>query len=1047
MKLKKPLIVASIILLVLIIAPTIAVIVVYKNQKGLTQDLIHSLNQSFEGELSVGDSHIAPFANFPYISLDFSDVTFLSEKFIPTDTIYHFKDVYVGFRIWDILKGNLEISSIKLTQGDLNLSKDLEGKINLLTAKSMHSEQEKEEPTSKFNMDLASILLSDVEVKFHDQGSLDTYFFHIGNADAGFNMGSEMIKIRLLSKLIFDMELEGEPTFFSNKHIDLDFLLDYNLENSIVKLQRSNFSLEGVRLNVSGQVDLDDDWNMDIRVNGEKPDFNLIAAFLPQESGDFVRRYKNEGDVFFQGRINGKISNGNTPAIGVEFGCDNAYFLNPEREKKVEDLRFSAFYTNGSGRNLQTSEFQLLNFNAKPEQGTFQGRLIVKDFTNPYIDINLNADLDLGFLGEFFEIEGLQGISGQVIVNMDFNELIDLDDVGISGVDRSLKSELIVRNLNFSLPDFPYPIRNTNVNATLEKGNLRLNQAQFHIADSDFSLEGKVLNFPSLFHGEDKEVKADLKAFSKKIDLEELFVQDTTAWKEVITDFEIKLAFESTGNEIKNYQYIPKGEFFIEDFHAKLKHYPHAFHDFHADIIIGEEDLAVIDFTGEIDKTDFHFSGKLQNYSKWFQETPKGKSILNFDLVSDHLAIKDLLTYAGENYLPADYQEEEIDKLNLKGSLELVYDSIFQSADLYLTQLEGKMNIHPLRLENFKGRVHYEDQFLTIENFQGKLGISDFGIQMAYNFGDVPSNIKPKNHFHLTSNRLDLDAIMGYEGLEKEKEHEEAFNIFTVPFSDMDFSAQIGKMNYHTFWLDDVTLKANTTPQHYIYLDTLGFNAADGSLGIKGYFNGSNPDEIYFHSTMVANKVDLDKLLFKFENFGQDYLINENLHGLVSGTITSKFLVHPDLTPIIEKSEANMNLTVYQGRLVDFAPLQAMGDYFKDRNLRNVRFDTLANTFELKEGILNIPSMNINSSLGFIELSGKQSLDMNMEYFLRIPLGLVTQVGFRSLFGGKSAGEIDPDREDAIVVRDQNRRVRFVNISMKGTPDDYQIGLGRDRNK
>ena len=241
---------------------------------------------------------------------------------------------------------------------------------------------------------------------------------------------------------------------------------------------------------------------------------------------------------------------------------------------------------------------------------------------------------------------------------------------------------------------------------------------------------------------------------------------------------------------------------------------------------------------------------------------------------------------------------------------------------------------------------------------------------------------------------------MAFEGIDVDTNHQAAFNVFDLPFSEMSFEAEIGKLNYHNFWLVDFHAVARTTKNHYIHLDTLSLHAADGTLAIKGYFNGSDPEHIYFHSTMEAEKLDLDKLLFKFENFGQDYLINENLHGKVSGTIKSKFLVHPDLTPIIDKSEADMDLTVYQGSLVNFAPLSAMSSYFSDKNLNNVRFDTLQNTFELREGILSIPLMNINSSLGFIELSGKQSLDMNMDYFIRIPLGLVTSVGFKSLFAG-----------------------------------------------
>ena len=39
---------------------------------------------------------------------------------------------------------------------------------------------------------------------------------------------------------------------------------------------------------------------------------------------------------------------------------------------------------------------------------------------------------------------------------------------------------------------------------------------------------------------------------------------------------------------------------------------------------------------------------------------------------------------------------------------------------------------------------------------------------------------------------------------------------------------------------------------------------------------------------LVMNNVDLDKLLFKFENFGQDHLVSENLQGKLTSRIKEK---------------------------------------------------------------------------------------------------------------------------------------------------------------
>jgi hypothetical protein len=124
--------------------------------------------------------------------------------------------------------------------------------------------------------------------------------------------------------------------------------------------------------------------------------------------------------------------------------------------------------------------------------------------------------------------------------------------------------------------------------------------------------------------------------------------------------------------------------------------------------------------------------------------------------------------------------------------------------------------------------------------------------------------------------------------------------------------------------------------------------------------------------------------------------------------------------------------------------MEAMSAYFKDKNLKMVRFDTLRNVLTFENNTLNIPAMTINSSLGFLEFSGTQSLDMKMSYYVRIPLKMVTQVGFRMLFNKKKE-EVDPDQVDAIEYRDKDKRVRFMNLIITGTPADYKVHLGKKK--
>lgn len=1026
--------------------------ITYFQQERISRLALQSLNEAFRGKLEVDDINVSPFSNFPYVSIDVKGVRFFAEKNTSNQPLYEARDIYLGFNIIDLISGNLAIKSIKIEGGYLSLVKDKVGNINLLQAKLPDSDAGPSGRNS-IELDIQEVILNDMRISYLDLFDSTHVKSQIDRLVGSISLNDNHYSLLVESKMILDYNHGGQASFFNQKPVDIDWEMDFDQTQSLLTIMPSKLAMQGAHFKLEGTVNFERSTYADLKIYGEKPDFSLFAAFAPKAVAESLKKYDSEGQIYFLGTIKGKADGESTPLISVEFGCENAYFVNPVANKKVDKLNFSGFFTNGAERNLKTSEFRLQQFYAKPEEGVFEGHLVIKNFEDPYIKAKLNTDLDLEFIGDFFEIKGLRQLKGKVKLDMDLDEIVEINDPNqsLARLKEGMDSELTIQDLSFFVPGYPIPVTTANGHAIMKDGVISLENLTFLLGDSDFSFEGQLSDFPSFLHGFDENITFSFSASSQRINLPELLSFDSSLMAtndEIISDLKMKIAFHTNARKLKQFAYLPEGNFEVKDFYAKLKNYPHVFHDFDAKVAVTEHKLEVNDFSGEIDGSDFHFSGVLQNYPKWFQTIKKGESSFEFDMDSRNLKINDLLTYKGKNYLPEDYKDEELKDLRLKGKLDLHYDSVFRSADLQLHHLEGKLNIHPLKLENFKGNVHFENGNTLVENFSGKMGKSDFEINMAY-FSGKDSLLRSRpNSFTLKANALDLDALMNYkaENSGESVAHADTFNIFELPFSDMQFSAKIGQMNYHNYWLEDISADLRTTKNHYLYVDTLSLRTADGRMGMDGYFNGSDQEHIYFHSTMKADRLDIDKLMVKFDNFGQDFMINENLHGKVSGMITSKFLVHPDLTPIIEKSEAHMDLTVFQGSLVNFTPLQAMSSYFKDKNLNMVRFDTLQNTFDIRDGMLFIPNMTVNSSLGFIELSGRQGLDLSMDYFIRVPLGMVTQVGFRSLFGGRNKNEIDPDREDAIVFRDENKKVRFVNIHVKGTPEDYQFSLGKNKN-
>ena len=852
----------------------------------------------------------------------------------------------------------------------------------------------------------------------------------------------------------FELNLikDGDTTGIKHKHFDAQTEFDFVKGIDVMTIQPTVLKLEGSEFNMAGSIDFLDDVFVDLTFGGNKKDFKLFMAMAPDELTPVLARYDNKGDIIFEATIKGKTANGHKPAMNATFSCHNAFFDNQITDRKLEDLNFEGSFTNGDKRDITTMEFTLADFSARPEVGEVKANLTVTNFIDPEINLQMNSLFKVEFLADFLDIDGLKDMHGDIDLTMNFHDIINLDEPehSIQKLNESYYTELKVEDLGFIESTSNINVKDLDLFITVTGHEAAIKYCDLLVNNSDLHITGSVSDLPAVIHHTDIPVDTRLKIESKLIDFFNLTGSDSaTSIDEQIENLSLELDFKSSARALTESPNLPTGEFFIENLYAKLKHYPHAFHDFHADVIVEEEDFKLVDFKGMIDNSDFLFTGALRHYDMWFQEDPKGDTKLEFDFTSKMLRLEDIFRYKGENYIPEDYQHEELDDLAIHGYADLHFNKGLQSSDVYFDKLEATMKVHPLRFEDFKGRIHYEDDHLVVENFSGRMGDSDFKTTLHWYLGEDEAVKLRDNHLTLHSNRLDFDALHAYTPPPSDGtpvDHDAGFNLYELPFTDMTFDIDIKHLNYHRYLIDNFESKFHTTPAHYINIDYMNLDAAGGSFAIKGYFDGSNPDLIYFSPDMTVENVNLDKLLFKFENFGQDHLVSENLHGDFSGVITGKVHMHNDLTPKIDDSEIHIDLHVTDGSLERFAMLDMMSEYFKDKNLQKVRFDTLDNHIDLTNGTLTIPNMEINSSLGFMELAGTQDTELNFEYFLRIPWKLVTGAASSKLFG-KKPEEVDPDQIDEIQYADANKKTRFVNIKMKGNPDDYTIRLGKKKEK
>ncbi len=1038
-------------LLILFLAPvllfSIAVLIVYLNQQKIAQYILDEVNSGIKGKVTMSYSSVAPFADFPYITVDLHDVKLYQTKLPDAEAIADVKHLFVGFDLWSVTSGSFKLGSVKLSNAKIVVIQHADGTINISNVFAPN-DTAASDTAGNNHIDLHSITFDSVDVRKINEATGLQVDALILSAESSVSMFDDHFDFELDAQSIVTIIVDNDTTFLHDKHIDLQTGMRIDHITGQIDFDHSILKVEGAEVSMSGGINVLDDINMDLNFEGNKPNFELFMAFAPPELQPFLAQYDNRGKIYFNCSLKGKTLNGQQPAINANFGCEEAYFSNIDTQKKLDQMHFSGSFTNGDSLNMSTMEFRLIDFFAKPDAGEFSCNLVVKNFNIPDIDLTLNSDFDLDFLVKFLNVEALKDMKGQVLLSMKFHDLIDPNhpEKSIERLNESYESELQVTDLSFSSPSFHLPLENMDLHAHMDGHSALLDYCNINFGNSDLSVSGSISDLPAILHHTSTEVEAKLIIESKKLDLLELTSGDTTKSKpfnEVVDNLSLGLHFKSSARAFIESPNLPVGEFFVDNLYADLENYPHRLHDFHLDIVVDTFDFNIIDFTGIIDKSDFHFNGKLTHYDMWFLEHPKGDTRMEFDLTSSLLQLHDVFSYNGENYVPEDWRHEELQSFKFHGHADLHFNEGLRSSDIYMDRVDADLKVHPLHLQRFGGRFHVEDGQLTVTGCKGQAGNSDWLMDLDYFFGEDSTKRKKQDRLVLKSDVLDFDELFSYVPAKAEEregtEHDSVFNIYTIPFPDMSYDLTVGRLNSHQYLLNNVHGKLHTTSKHYLHVDTLSMGIAGGRMTMKGYFNGTDPNHIYLNPVITTEQVHLDQLLFKFDNFGQDYVLSENLLGTLTSRLTGKIRMHTDLVPILEESDVNIDATVYNGTIVNYAPFQALGTFFPDKNLNAVRFDTLTNAFTMKFGKLIIPLMTINSTLGFMQLNGDQEMigEGKMNFHFRVPMSMVATASKNMLFGRKP--EEPSNEQEEIQYMEDDKNVRFLHLQLAGTSEDFTV--------
>ena len=207
-------------------------------------------------------------------------------------------------------------------------------------------------------------------------------------------------------------------------------------------------------------------------------------------------------------------------------------------------------------------------------------------------------------------------------------------------------------------------------------------------------------------------------------------------------------------------------------------------------------------------------------------------------------------------------------------------------------------------------------------------------------------------------------------------------------------------------------------------LKSLNVNTCDGNLSATATIY----DMHKIDAEIITKNINVNKLFIQFENFGQDAITSENLHGNISLNAKIKMDLGEKMEIIPKTMKGELKLQLKDGHLLNFEPLQKISDYiFKKRDFQDIAFSEINETFFVDGYKMQIEDMEIVSNVLNLYMSGTYHFKEQSNINMMLPWSNLKRRGKNYI--QKSYGE---NAENS----------RGLKLNYSGFPHKHKLSLG-----
>jgi hypothetical protein len=618
--------------------------------------------------------------------------------------------------------------------------------------------------------------------------------------------------------------------------------------------------------------------------------------------------------------------------------------------------------------------------------------------------------------------------------------------------------EMNMEDVGFSLSD--NKVERMNGTLYVEESRFGFRELSLSVDSNDLHLEGWVDQLLPYFMGYKGDVSAMLMVGAEEIYPEKII--GDTLFSEPIRDLAFRMELKTTGSAIDaamKEETVPEADLAIHDFHISIPGYS-AISNVNIDLQLEKERITFSYVNGMIGKSDFNFSGEVENYNAYLEKDSSALLKVTFNIGSNTILAEDLFTFNDQFViLPVAFAKEEISDIVFKGKVETTVGDLMKESNIpniifVCEELQWNLKYYSQPFRNIEMDIGYHDSLLTVNKLSGAIGESNFNVtaSVAHLF-DTTGIIT--GVIDLKSDLLDMDQLMSYALLENaatdttvttmaDTVSQPSPGLTEFDFPDLEMRLDLNEIRYADNIIRSVNGKIDLKPYKIVYFDKFGLQSeTGGSMVLDGQFNVSDPEQYMLSAKIDIDTVNVSDFNLQFAMGDSVYSLEDNFNGVLSTDGIAELFINPDFSIDLNNSTAMFNVVLTNGRVKNFAPLQEIGKYTGNKDLDNVKFGELRNgrSFSLVGGVINVPLMSIESTLGLILIEGEQGLGGDFLYLVRVPTKLVRGTA-RNLFSGQQRK--DPDEEEEI---QQMEAQKFAVLTVFSDGGEVEVKVGDKRDQ